>query len=52
VKSALARKRGAFKGRKKTLSQAAVAEMSKRIIAGTTKAQATREFGISRETLY
>ena len=48
----LAKKRGAFKGRKKSLSQAAVAEMRQRIAAGISKAQVAREFGISRETLY
>jgi DNA invertase Pin-like site-specific DNA recombinase len=45
----LAKKRGAFKGRKKSLSQAAVAEMRQRIAAGISKAQVAREFGISRE---
>jgi DNA invertase Pin-like site-specific DNA recombinase len=48
----LAKKRGAFKGRKKSLSQAAVAEMRQRIAVGISKAQVAREFGISRETLY
>jgi DNA invertase Pin-like site-specific DNA recombinase len=49
---ALAKKRGAFKGRKKSLSPAAVAELRKRIAAGMSKSLAAREFGISRETLY
>ena len=49
---ALAKKRGAFKGRKKLLSQAEVAELRQRIVAGMSKAQAAREFGVSRETLY
>ena len=49
---ALAKKRGAFKGRKKSLSQGEVAELHQRITAGMSKAQAAREFGISRETLY
>jgi DNA invertase Pin-like site-specific DNA recombinase len=48
----LAKKRGAFRGRKKSLSQAAVAEIRQRIKAGMSKAQAAREVGISRETLY
>ncbi len=48
----LAKKRGAFKGRKKSLSQAAIAELRKRIAAGMSKSLAAREFGISRETLY
>jgi DNA invertase Pin-like site-specific DNA recombinase len=45
-------KRGAFKGRKKSLSQAEVAQMHQRISNGMSKAQVAREFGISRETLY
>jgi len=45
-------KRGVFKGRKKSLSQAEVAELRQRIAAGMSKAQVAREFGISRETLY
>jgi DNA invertase Pin-like site-specific DNA recombinase len=49
---ALAKKRGAFKGRKKSLSQAEVAEVRQRIANGRIKAQVAREFGISRQTLY
>jgi DNA invertase Pin-like site-specific DNA recombinase len=49
---ALAKKRGAFKGRKKSLSGAAVAELHQRIAAGMSKAQVARDFGICRETLY
>jgi DNA invertase Pin-like site-specific DNA recombinase len=49
---ALARQRGAYKGRKKSLSEAAVMELRQRLNTGTTKAQVAREFGISRETLY
>jgi DNA invertase Pin-like site-specific DNA recombinase len=48
----LAKKRGAFRGRKKSLSQAEAAELRQRITAGLSKARAAREFGISRETLY
>jgi len=48
----LAKKRGAFKGRKKSLSQSAVAQLRHRIAMGMSKAQAAREFGISRQTLY
>jgi len=48
---AMAKQRGAFKGRKKSLSQAEVAEILQRIEAGMSKAQVAREFGISRETL-
>jgi DNA invertase Pin-like site-specific DNA recombinase len=49
---ALAKKRGAFKGRKKSLSPGEVAELRQQISAGLSKAQAAREFGISRQTLY
>src|ERR671918_1339564 len=47
-----AKKRGAFKGRKKSLSQAEVAQLRHQITAGMSKAQVAREFGISRQTLY
>jgi DNA invertase Pin-like site-specific DNA recombinase len=49
---AQAKKRGAFKGRKKSLSHAAVTDMRQRIAAGISKAQVARELGISRQTLY
>lgn len=50
---ALAKQRGAYKGRKKSLSAAAIAEIRQRLAAGgVTKAQLAREFGVSRETLY
>jgi DNA invertase Pin-like site-specific DNA recombinase len=49
---ALAKKRGAFKGRKRLLSQAEVVELRQRIAVGRSKAQVAREYGISRETLY
>lgn len=49
---ALAKQRGAYKGRKKSLSQAAVAQLHQRLTTGISKAQAAREFGISRQTLY
>lgn len=49
---ALAKQRGAYKGRKKSLSEVAITELRQRIDAGVTKAQLAREFGISRETLY
>jgi DNA invertase Pin-like site-specific DNA recombinase len=49
---AQAKKRGAFKGRSKSLSQAEIAELRKRIEAEMSKAQVAREFGISRQTLY
>jgi DNA invertase Pin-like site-specific DNA recombinase len=49
---ALAKQRGAYKGRKKVLSAAAVTELRARIAAGISKAKVAREFGISRQTLY
>jgi DNA invertase Pin-like site-specific DNA recombinase len=49
---ALAKQRGAYKGRKKSLSQAAVAQLRQRLTTGMSKAQIAREFGISRQTLY
>src|ERR687884_274930 len=49
---ALAKKRGAYKGRKKSLSPQEVAELRQRVAAGISKAQVAREAGISRQTLY
>jgi DNA invertase Pin-like site-specific DNA recombinase len=49
---ALAKKRGAYRGRKKSLSPQEVAELRQRVAAGISKAQVAREAGISRQTLY
>ena len=49
---ALAKQRGAYRGRKKALSPERAAELRRRAAAGEQKAQLAREFGISRETLY
>ena len=49
---ALAKQRGAYRGRKKALAPERVAELQRRAAAGEKKAQLAREFGISRETLY
>ncbi|BBO86710.1 transposase (plasmid) [Desulfosarcina ovata subsp. sediminis] len=49
---ALAKQRGAYRGRKKALSSERVAELRRRVTAGEKKAQLAREFCISRETLY
>jgi DNA invertase Pin-like site-specific DNA recombinase len=49
---ALAKQRGAYRGRKKSLTPDQVAELRRRVAAGEKKAQLAREFGISRETLY
>ncbi|MFL5282992.1 MAG: recombinase family protein, partial [Rhodopila sp.] len=49
---ALAKQRGAYKGRKKALSAAAVLQLRARITAGISKAEVAREFGINRQPLY
>ncbi len=50
---ALAKARGAYKGRKKVLSEEKVEALRKRAgDSAETKAQIARDFGISRETLY
>ena len=49
---ALAKQRGAYRGRKKSLSPDQVAALHTRAAAGAKKAPLAREFGISRETLY
>ena len=49
---ALAKQRGAYRGRKKSLNGEKIEELKRRIAAGEQKAKLAREFGISRETLY
>jgi DNA invertase Pin-like site-specific DNA recombinase len=49
---ALAKQRGAYRGRKKAHTAEAVAELRQRVAAGEKKAAVAREMGISRETLY
>jgi DNA invertase Pin-like site-specific DNA recombinase len=49
---ALAKQRGAYRGRRKTLSDEQVALLRQQVQAGKKKAQLAREFGISRQTLY
>ena len=49
---ALAKQRGVYKGRKRSLSATAVSELLNRVAAGDKKAQIARDFNISRETLY
>ena len=49
---ALARQRGAYRGRKKALSTAQLDALHQRLETGGSKAQIARDFGISRETLY
>lgn len=49
---ALAKQRGAYRGRKKSLSPAQVADLRQRISVGEKKATLARELGLSRETIY
>ena len=49
---ALAKQRGAYRGRKRSLSDGEILLLKQRIQNGDKKAKVAREFGISRETLY
>ncbi len=49
---ALAKLKGAYKGRKKALSPEQINELKTCILGGEKKAQLARKYGISRETLY
>lgn len=49
---ALAKKRGAYKGRKAVLSQEQINEIKTRVAMGDRKSHIANDFGISRETLY
>jgi hypothetical protein len=49
---ALAKKKGAYKGRKPSLTPEQIRELHERIASGEKKAVLAHEFGISRETLY
>ena len=48
----LAKQRGAYRGRKRSLNAEQIAGMKRRIDAGEKKAQVARDIGVSRETLY
>ncbi|NQY35628.1 MAG: recombinase family protein [Alteromonadaceae bacterium] len=48
----LAKKRGAYKGRKKSLSIDKIEQLKQRAANGEAKTHLAKEFGISRETLY
>jgi DNA invertase Pin-like site-specific DNA recombinase len=48
----LAKSRGVYRGRKKSLSDDQVSAMKDQLLAGETKAKIARDLGISRETLY
>ena len=49
---AIAKQRGAYRGRKRSLSDGMVAELMQRVAGGEQKAAIARDLGISRETLY
>jgi len=49
---AIAKEKGAFKGRKRSMTDERIAEIKQRIASGEKKAQVARDLGISRETLY
>lgn len=49
---ALAKQRGAYKGRKLALSPEQVTQLKARLASGENKATIAREFHISRQTLY
>jgi len=49
---ALAKARGAYKGRKPSLTPEQVVQLRQRAMAGERKAALAREFKVSRETLY
>lgn len=48
----LAKQRGVYRGRKKSLNSEQVMELKRRVVAGEQKSLIARNFGISRETLY
>ena len=49
---AIAKKAGAFKGRQRSMSDARIGEIKRRVDAGDKKAVIARDMGISRETVY
>lgn len=49
---ALAKQRGAYRGRKKSLSEPQIVELKRCIADGEQKTAVAREYGVSRETLY
>ena len=48
----IAKKKGVYKGRKKSLTQQQTDDIVARVKSGEKKAKIARKFGISRETLY
>lgn len=49
---ALAKKRGAYRGRKKSLSNDTVDQLMQRLASGEGKAALARDYNVSRQTLY
>ena len=49
---ALAKRAGAYKGRKRSLTVERAGELSRRLAAGEGKAALAREFGVNRATIY
>jgi DNA invertase Pin-like site-specific DNA recombinase len=49
---AVAKRRGAYRGRKRSLNPEQIGEVRRRIAAGEQKSQVARDLGISRETIY
>lgn len=49
---ALAKQRGVYRGRKRSLNEPQIVELKRRIADGEQKAAVARDYGISRETLY
>jgi DNA invertase Pin-like site-specific DNA recombinase len=49
---ALAKNRGVYRGRQKSLTSSQILDLQHRAAAGEAKAGLAREFGISRETVY
>ena len=49
---ALAKKRGAYKGRKASLTDDQIIQLKEQVAIGNYKSELAKEFGISRETLY
>jgi DNA invertase Pin-like site-specific DNA recombinase len=49
---ALAKQRGAYRGRRRALSEEEIAQLRLRVQAGEKKTQIARDFHVSRETLY
>jgi len=49
---AIAKQKGVYKGRKRSLNQEQIAELVRRAAAGESRTSLAKEFGVSRETLY